>query len=316
MLKRFPWEIKIMSLTKVDWFGFRTKATPHATLEGLRGVFSDVGSGIRVNPRKRGWMGFEQSADISIGQMHIGLMAFGGDSQKGWVSVNISGRGCEWVRDWDSASDIASTLPQFEARRVDLALDTYQREVTHNKVMRAHRDGLFTTCGRPPEAVQIQSTDKCAGRTVYIGSRDQGKFLRAYEKGFELVKSYANGDEITHIDGYPVEDIYRLELELKPKLSPLPVDLIPRRDEYFSGAYPYLQKVIDIEPEVWQQKRERGPQMDLEASLSQIKHQYGSSLFTAVAAYQGDIGAVWNKIVGTRHNEHLLEKGVLLVDHT
>lgn len=304
-----------MSLTKVDWFGFRTKASPTAALEGLRGVFGDVGSGVRANARKRGWMGFEQAADLSIGQMHIGLMAFGGESQKGWVSVNISGRGCEWVRDWDAAADIAATLPQFEARRVDLALDTYKREVTHETVIAAYEAGAFTTAGRPPKITEILPGEKREGRTVYIGSREQGKFMRGYEKGYELVKGHAPDVEITHIDGHPIEDIYRLELELKPKVSPLPVDLILRRDEYFSGAYPYLQNVIDIEPEVWHQKRERGPQMDLEASLSQIKHQYGSTLFTALAAHHGDIGAVWEKIVGSKHNENLLEKGVLLVDH-
>lgn len=242
-------------------------------------------------------------------------MAFGGDNQKGWCSINISGRGCEWVEDWEQADFSASKMPGFETRRVDLALDTFRREVTHEKVMRAYRAGSFTTSGRPPKITEILPGEKSDGRTVYIGSREQGKFLRAYEKGYELVKGYAKDFHVEMINGFPIEDIYRLELELKPKVSPLPVDLIARRDQYFSGAYPYLQKVVEIEPEIWHQKREEGPQRDLDAALSQICHQYGSTLYTAAVAYHGDIGAVWDKVVGHKHNLSLLEKGVLLVDH-
>jgi hypothetical protein len=42
---------------------------------------------------------------------------------------------------------------------------------------------------------------------------------------------------------------------------------------------------------------------------------WGSTLFTALVASQGDIGAVWSQIVGTQHNKSLLAAGVLLVDH-
>jgi phage replication initiation protein len=304
-----------MSLTKVDWLGFRTKLDPQAALNGFRGVFGSLGSSLSLLSRNRGWMGFEQSAELSLGGMRIGMVAFGGENQKGWCSVNISGRGCEWVQDWDEATSSFAKMSAFETRRVDIALDTYRREVTHETVVSAYKTGSFTTSGRPPKITEILPGERRDGRTVYIGSREQGKFLRAYEKGFELVKGYSKEMQVESIGGFPIEDIYRLELELKPKVSPLPVDLIQRRDQYFSGAYPYLQSVVDIEPEIWHQKREEGPQRDLDAALSQICHQYGSTLYTAAIAYHGDIGAVWEKVVGHKHNLSLLEKGVLLVDH-
>lgn len=304
-----------MSLTKIDWFGFRTKDDPKTVLNGLRGVFGRVGPSLRLAHRNRGWMGYDESADLSIGDMHVGLVAFGGDQQKGWLSVNITGRGCEWVDDWNEADFNASKMSGYETRRVDIALDTYRGEVTHESVVDAYHSGSFTTSGRPPKITEILPGEKEDGRTVYIGSRSQGKFLRAYEKGYEIVKAYAREMKVEKINGFPIEDIYRLELELKPKISPLPTDVIARRDQYFSGAYPYLQKVLEVEPEVWHQKREEAPQRDLEAALSQICHQYGSTLFTAAVAYHGDIGAVWDKVVGNKHNKSLLEKGVLLVDH-
>jgi phage replication initiation protein len=307
-----------MSLTKIDWLGFRTQGEVPATLEALRGVFGSLGSSVQAKFRKRGWMGYEQAADLCLADMHVGLVAFGGESQKGWISVNLSGRGCEWIKDWEEANYSLSALPAYENRRVDIALDTFKREVTHDTVVEAYRSGLFTTggAGRPPKMNQILPEDPQDGRTIYIGQRDQGKFLRAYEKGYEMVKDVRKGGlEFSFVNGIPIGDIFRLELELKPKNCPLPADLIGRRDEYFSGAYPYLQKVVEVEPEIFRQSREKGPQRDMEAALAQIRHQYGTTLFTALMAHSGDVGVVWEKIVGKKHNEALLAKGVLLCDH-
>lgn len=305
-----------MSLTKVDWLGWRTQAEIPQAMEALTSLFGPHGDLLSVKPRKRGYMGFEQAADIRIADMHVGLLAYGGESQKGWLSFNLSGRGCEWVHDWDEASGDLMKLPQFETRRVDIALDTFKREVTHETVLKAYRAGLFATHGRPPKMSQIIPEDPYDGSTIYIGKRDQAKFFRGYTKGYELVSGRKDPDaRVTHIDGIPIDDIYRLELELKPKNGPLPLDLIQNRDQYFAGAYPYLQTVLDVEPEIFQQSREKGPQRDMETALAQIRHQYGSTLFTALAAYHGDVGAVMDKIMGKKHNDALLANGVLMVDH-
>lgn len=304
-----------MNLTKVDWLGFRTRSEIPEALNGLRGVFGPLSDTFHVKQRKNGWMGFDQAADLCLADMKIGQIAYGGESQKGWVRVDLSGRGCEWVADWEEADDSLSRLPGYQTRRVDIALDTFKREVTHDKVVAAHRAGQFATGGKPPSMVKIEPEDPREGKTVYVGKRDQGKFLRAYEKGFELISKMGKEIDICAIDGIPIGDIYRLELELKAKNADLPVDLIDKRDQYFAGAYPYLQSVLDVEPEIFSQSRERGPQRDLEAALQIMRHQYGSTLFTALAAHHGDVGAVWEKIVGVKHNENLLAAGVLLVDH-
>jgi hypothetical protein len=51
------------------------------------------------------------------------------------------------------------------------------------------------------------------------------------------------------------------------------------------------------------------------AALANCRAQFGNTLFTALTAFHGDIGAVWDKVVGKDHNRHLVEAGVLLVDH-
>lgn len=300
-----------MTATKIDWLGYRTKAEIPAVIAGLRDVFGEFGGKVSATPRKGGWMGYEQSADLSIDRMKVGMLAYGGTAQKGWVSVNLTGKGCDWVPDWQTADEVLADQDRFEARRVDIALDTYRREVTHDSMVSAYRDGGFSIYRKPPTMKQILSDE---GNTIYVGKREQGKFLRGYEKGFELVKNFPSGS-VTEIDGVPIADIYRVELELKAKGAPLPADLIENRDSYFAGSYPYLQTLIDAQPAIFNQGREREPQRDLEAALANIHRQYGPTLFTAVAAYGGDVGAVWDKIVGMRHNVELLEAGVLLVDH-
>lgn len=303
-----------MNLTKVDWYGFRSKGEVPDVIDGLRRAFRQDMGLVKAVPRKSGWMGFKSSANLCFGDIVVGMMAFGGDSQRGNVSVNITGQGCEWMEDWSTVQDALISLPQYEVRRLDIALDTYKREVTHDKVVQAHRDGLFNLNGRPPKMTRIEAEDPHDGSTIYVGSRENAKFFRGYEKGLELVQNFPKG-AIRFLDGVPVEDIYRLELELKAKQGPLPVDLIDKRDQYFAGAYPYLQTVLDVKPEVFVQKREAAPQRDLAAMLENIRHQYGNTLFTALSAYQGDITAVWDKIVGSSHNADLVASGVLMVDH-
>lgn len=248
--------------------------------------------------------------------MGIGLMAWGGDNQRGWLNLSISGTGCEWVQNWDEAQDILELLPALNYRRADIALDTKDGSVGHDSVLQAYRSGGFTTHGRPPKCQRIESERPEDGRTIYVGSRENDKFLRAYEKGRQLAATIRTPGVLTHVDGVPVEDLYRLELEIKAKSGDLPMDLIDRRDQYFAGAYPYLQHVMsDVQPEIMVIDRKLAPTLSMEAALEHIRTQYGSTLFTALVAHHGDIGAVWEKVCGREHNKDLVRAGVLLVDH-
>jgi phage replication initiation protein len=304
-----------MSYTNIDWLGFRTQDEPVACIEALRGAFGPAGPALRATPKKRGKQGFERSDTLSLGDLVIGDMSFGGEAMRGWVWVEITGKGCSWVGDWDACEDNVTQLRDFQYKRVDIALDTYKREVTHETVHAAHGLGMFTTNGKPPSMRSIVPADPYEGRTIYVGKRDQPKFLRAYEKGYEAVKDFPRHLDIQSLDGVLIADWYRLELELKAKHQPLPEDLIENRDQFFAGAYPYLQSVLAVEPQVLRLSRDKHAQRKLASMLEVMKTQYGNTLFTALVAYQGDIGAVWEKIVGNRHNQKLLEEGVLMVDH-
>ncbi len=171
--------------TAVDWLRFRAQAEPRDILEALRPAFGDVGQMLRFNHLEKGILGFRQGATINVADMPIGRMDYGGESQRGWVRVDLTGKGCEWLKHWDELHHIEA-LPSAELKRVDLALTTWDGEVSHEHVTQAHADGRFVTRGRPPTLKQITSSDPRAGRTCYIGKRDSDKFMRCYEKGFEL----------------------------------------------------------------------------------------------------------------------------------
>ena len=304
--------------TTVDWLRFRAKSEPSDILESMRPMFGpDEGKWLNLKPLDRAILGFEQGSQLRISNMVIGRIDSGGESQREWARVDLTGKGCEWVKDWEQVGAVEE-LPSAQIRRLDLALTTWRGEMGHDRVVRAHEDGRFTTRGRPPNLRQIISSDPRAGRTCYIGEREKSdKFMRCYEKGFELVsKLDKRGDVTTHIDGFKVEDIYRCEVELKAVNTAIPWDVVERRDQYFAGAYPFCADILPgVECDILQRRPERAPQLELKIALQNCKVQFGSILFTALSAYQGDILAVWDKVVGRHDCLPLVEAGVLLVEH-
>lgn len=302
--------------TTVDWLRFRAQAEPRDIVKTLMPMFGDFGGAIKLQPLQRGMLGFQQAANICLGDLPLGRMDYGGDSQKGWVRVDITGKGCEWVRDWEQIGAVEA-LPSAQIRRLDIALTTWEGQVTHEQVVQAHQVGRFTV-RRPPALQQIISSDPRAGRTCYIGKREQSdKFMRCYEKGFEMAgKVKRLPGELTHIDGFRVEDIYRCEVELKAVSADIPWEVIERRDQYFAGAYPFCADVLPgVEADILQRRPEREPQTDLAVALENCRIQFGPTIYTALMAYNGDMTAVWDKIIGREHNSSLIEAGVLLVDH-
>jgi phage replication initiation protein len=268
----------------------------------------------------------------------------GGEAVKGWSMFSMSGDGCAWVGDWSRCMDVCTDqLPSFELKRVDIALDRFDGSHWH-EVDEAWKAGEFCppTGGKKPKARPIDSRRIEDGRTYYVGNRESAKFYRGYEKGMQLLGPQIAAAQARDPEGFDImeaifqsdvrlekgedgqvrpvmfdlRDWWRDEVEFKPVDNPLPLDLVDQRDQYFAGSYPYLAKVlptVDAQPLIT--RRERMPQLELAKLLETIKGQYGNSLFTALHAYHGDMGAVWERIVGKKHNQALIAAGVLLVDH-
>ena len=302
--------------TTIDYLIFRTQADPREALEAFRPMFGTLGTDLRLKPLERGAMGFQQAAQIVVEGMPVARIDYGGDSQRGWVRASMSGKGCEWVQDWSAVQSVEN-LPKAELRRLDIALTTWKGEITHDRVVQAHANERFHTGGRPPALQQITSSDPRAGKTCYVGKRTSDKFFRAYEKGFEMASKIRGlPGLLTHIDGHKIEDIYRCEIELKAGMTDIEWGVIDRRDQYFAGAYPFCSDVLPgIEADILQRRKERAPQTDLAVALENCRIQFGPTLYTALMAYEGDMTAVWDKIIGSHHCQPLVESGVLLVEH-
>lgn len=303
--------------TTIDWLRFRAQVEPREALEALRPLFGTLGADMRLKPLQRGMLGFQQGAQIVVEDLVLGRMDYGGVAQRGWIRVDLPGTGCEWVTAWQELDQVED-LTSAQLRRVDVALTTWCGEISHERVVEAHQAGRFTL-QRPPVLQTIESTDPYAGRTCYIGRREKSdKFMRCYEKGWQMVRQLPPSlrSNVTSIEGHAPKDIYRCEVEFKAATREIPWEIVERRDQFFAGAYPFCSDVLPgVEADLFARRRERTAQTDLAVALENARIQFGPTLFTALAAYRGDILAVWDKVVGREHNQALLEAGVLLVDH-
>lgn len=303
--------------TTIDYLIFRTQEGVKETRDAMAPLFGGLGELFHLHPLPRGMHGFELGCELRLADQPIGRMDYGGHSQRGWLRVTLWGKGCAWVDDWMAAESVLGGLERSQIMRVDPALTTWNGELSHDVIVAAHTAGAFCSGGRPPALQQIINTDPRAGQSCYIGKRASDKYARAYEKGYQLAAMLGiGGRTLTHIDGHRIEDIYRVEVELKAKTRPIPWELIGQRDQYFAGCYPFLATLLpEVECDILMRRPAREPQMDLRAALDTVRHQFGSTLHTALTAFDGDILAVWDAIVGNSHNEALLKAGVLLVEH-
>ena len=325
-----------MNRTGIDWWAWRSQAPLATHQRALEGVFSGVPHPVRLHKRRGGYMGYEESATIVVGDIEAGLMAWGGSNQKGWTYTSLTGQGCAWVDDWDRAQEAAEECKGYEPRRVDVALDVFDGSSSFDATLAAYRSGGFNLAGRPPKCEPMKPERPQDSAIIKVGSRSSDKYLRGYEKGKQQIgpaitaamqrdpEDFDWSDWVSmtvtrpaggKVVAFSMWDWWRLELELKPQTAPLPEDIIDRRDQYFAGAYPYLGKVLaDVDPEALVMRRERGPAIDLAIALENIRRSYGATLFTALTVAHGDIGAVWERIVGTKHSERLVKAGALMLD--
>jgi phage replication initiation protein len=297
-----------MNATKIDWFEGRAQGGPGSVVEALRRSLGVHGHLLGSEKLSGGSLGYKHGESLTLGGMSAGRLSWGGESQRGWVTLALSGKGCEWIDDWAEAERHFGVLERWSLRRVDIALDTFKGESSFEAVCAAHAAGGFDGAlgGRRPVLKTIVSSDD-SGRTAYVGKRGNARFLRAYEKGLKD----GQGQEL--LNGLPMRDWFRNELELRAVDGPFPLDLVANRDRYFAGAHPYLGELLaGVDGARFQITREASALLDLDAALANLQHQYGSTLFTAFACMRGDGAALLERIMGQRHNPALVRAGALL----
>jgi phage replication initiation protein len=279
--------------TKIDRLALSFRDDHRGVTRFLTGLYGHVGT--PAFEPTHGRHAFRYATNVRIGGALLAWLAWGGVTQRGRSYVDVTGLGCQLVRDWREAQDAAQALPGVKIKRVDIAADFFHGEVSYSDVLAAHEGGKFRRGVRPPKLTQILGSD---GRTAYIGARGGDVMCRCYEKGLK--------------EGSSFDRWFRVELELRAVKRPLGFDVIADRDQYFAGAYPFLQEVMpDIEPRVLVTP-ERVAESNLAKSLGLIREQWGTTLFTALTVLGGDACELVSRIVGSHHNQRLLNAGALL----
>lgn len=306
--------------TSIDWLTFRCRNSAYEICELISPAFGTAAELLDFAPGLEPKDGWKCALSLLLGgDIVVGRIDYGGDSQRGWVRVILTGEGCAWVQDWDLMQKIGLSLVDADIRRLDVALTTYAGEVNHEMVKAAHGNGEFKGLrgGRDPKMKTIECSAAKEGQTVYIGARTAAKFLRCYDKGLEMIKDCADKDAITHIGGDLVEGIYRVEVEFKAVDDfYLPWAALTERDSFFSGAYPFCASLIDsVEKRVITKMPDFRPVVLMDRALENCRISYGNILRTALEAFGGDRMAVMERVLGTEHSKALVEAGVLTVVH-
>ncbi len=310
--------------TKVDYLTISCREQRWAIDRCLEQVFS--GSVAKpVFESGRGMRHFERSHRISIAGMPCGVILTGGETQRGRACVDLSGVGCGFVQDWERAEKVFLGLPEHSWRRADIAADFFRGELTHERVKEAHEAGKFARWGRGPKLGQVLWDE---GRTLYVGKRGGDALGRFYEKGKKEFASGRNkllrrlmdspeGVRVTDAalnggEAFDLSQWYRAELELRAKNRAIPDDWITRRDEYFAGAYPFLEELLpEADPRRIVRPRDMGI-LSIERALDRIKRQWGAVLYTGLAYFGGDYVELCTKIVGEKHSARLIAAGALI----
>lgn len=229
-----------------------------------------------------GLYGFEHSVtfysfDKDLEEVPIAILAWGGVRQHGRCYLSINGTGCSLVKDWPCVQRILESI-KARLTRVDVAVDDLFGELIRLDDMPSwYEEGRFNAGGRRP-TYKVEGdwfTNIGAGRTFYVGRRQNGKYCRVYEKGKQL--------------GNRESTWTRFEVELHNVDRVIPHDILTRPSEYFSGCYPVCEALVAVGAERIETLRKEH-EISLERLRSYCRIAYGKLIYVLrfQAAQQDD----------------------------
>lgn len=223
-------------LAIIDWISFSIPEEANLSIRDIHDCIRDFANApeIQLVPSDHGRFGFQQAAHFTIPGVPeptlLGLIAWGGESQRNRTYVSMSGTWCARLNDWEA---FASILARWNVTitRVDIAHDDHAGTRSILDMTELYLSGAFNRGGRRPKARPAGDwiEDLGDGRTLYIGSRKSGKLCRIYEKGRQL------GDKES--------PWVRIEVQLTNKDRYLDIDILTNPETYLAGCYPVLERL-------------------------------------------------------------------------
>lgn len=276
----------------IDWLNFTTDETDF--FFGYQCV-SDEEIVDRVSFKCEQLFGFGITSELPAGKNFYhrsyvlgdgyGFVCHGG--QKSTVLIMLSGQGCAAAREgWEKRThDFLQTHCGIRAKitRLDLAHDVYDG-VRYN-VDKADADfdaGLYNCGGRNPNHEYRGNWKRPTGRgrTLYIGSRENGKLCRIYEKGRQL------GDKNSEWN--------RVEVEMKSDNRIIPFDALLRPGEYLAAAYPALAWINERQERIL--TVQKTAEILYDTGVKFAKQQCGR-MINAMLAIEGSAEVVIRKLI-------------------
>lgn len=188
------------------------------------------GGRLVLGSERRGFLHFYDHHFVVFGPdgKRCGFVAFGGESQRHTVNVQLTGAACAHVEAW---AHVALRLSQIGARltRVDTAFDDLKGVHGLREAEAMYAAGAFVVGGRPPSA-QRQGWDDGSGKTLYVGKDRSHQQLCVYEKGREQGAR----------DGDPSSRWVRWEARFGASRREIPVEILTEPAKYMRGQYPAL----------------------------------------------------------------------------
>lgn len=267
-------------LAHVDWLSFTVAPPP--SVEGLQWAARSLEVLFGVppecwQPANRGWQGYLRRIDLG----DFGLLAYGGERQRGTVHVSLNAKACAGVQDWNAVRVWGETY-RAHICRVDLAHDDFEAStVSVETALGWLRAGGFALNGRPAVANLRDDLGSGEGCTLYVGKRQNGKLCRVYEKGKQL------GDRES--------PWCRVEVELRNKGRVIPWDTLTRPGAYMSGAYPCLAFLSVEQSKI--KTVQRSFEMTYDRMREWVRTSAGRALNAMCEVEHGDASVVMAQVI-------------------
>jgi phage replication initiation protein len=236
-------------------------------MAGARALVATLACGLTVGPLEdRGQDFYAVRVAIMSHTAVVGYVMAGSQKtqQANTVHFNLFGQACLAIP-LDRMARVRSMVAQAKGwlTRVDLAVDVWSGH-RMEAVQTAWEQGQFDVRGKRPGQRNAGSWAAGHSRTFYVGSRETGKELRAYEKGDE---QFGGRDASTQ---YGCAEWIRYEVELRDKHRVIDLDVLTRPADFFAGAYPFCDRLLT--------------ELDVQAEAQSIKTVPEVADVTALAA--------------------------------
>lgn len=275
-------------LAHIDWLAFtvppgegRDYAWLFQCLQDYFGVPPEACGG-----ESRPWCGYASRLNLIYPaergeSVNLGLVAWGGESQRGTLHVELNGTGCSRITDWLIVQAWGESVDAV-VTRCDVAHDDFEGKAVNVDLARTwYQEGGFGCSGRPPAARLVDDLGSGKGKTFYVGNRGFGKVCRIYEKGKQL--------------GDPESLWTRAEVEHRNKGRQIPWDILTRPGDFLAGAYPCLFFLSERQDKI--RTLRRASVMSYAAMVKHLKTSAGRALNVMQHVEGGDASAVLKQLV-------------------